>query len=98
MWDYRKQIRKVTYDYSNNNWDGCPYYKLHFMHFLEWNLTFHFRFQKTYENLVVHMSEMPHNHDAYHSKLNIPQNADFGPHFAFYDIVMSCLPVRTPNL
>ena len=31
--DYRKQIRRVTYNYNNKNWDGCPYYKLHFMHF-----------------------------------------------------------------
>ena len=31
------------------------------MHFLKWNLTFHFRFQKKYENLVAHMADMPYN-------------------------------------
>ena len=44
------------------------------------------------------MADMPHNHDAYHYKLNIPQNADLGPHFAFYENVMRCLPATAPNL
>ena len=50
------------------------------------------------KNLVAHMSDMPHNHDAYHYKLNITQNADLGPHFAFYETVVRCLPATAPNL
>ena len=44
------------------------------------------------------MSYMPHNHDAYHYKLNTPQNADLSPHFVFYETVISCLPVTALNL
>ncbi len=62
------------------------------------NYTFCFRFQKKYENLVAHMADMPYNHDAYHYKLNITQNADLGPHFAFYKTVVRCLPATAPNL
>ena len=39
------------------------------------------------------MFDMP-----YHCKLNISQNAERGPHFAFYEIVMRCLSVTAPNL
>ncbi len=39
------------------------------------------------------MSDMP-----FHYKLNIPQNADLSPHFAFYEIKMSYLPLTAPNL
>jgi len=32
----------------------------------------------------------------YHCKLNIPQKADRGPSFAFYETIMSYLPVTAP--
>lgn len=44
------------------------------------------------------MSDMLYKLVGYHSKLNIPQNADLGPHFAFYETVMRCLPATAPNL
>ena len=32
----------------------------------------------------------------YHCKLNIPQKTDRGPSFAFYETIMSYLPVTAP--
>jgi len=32
----------------------------------------------------------------FHARINIPQKADLGPPFAFYETIMSYLPVTAP--